>query len=553
MDNIRLLLIMALAYTGFLLWQAWQEDYAQPLAGPGGSGQEQVESRQQDKSIPDVPATAAIDQSAPPAARMGDQAATAGRLVQVTTDTFQMTLDTRGGTIVETHLRKYPVAVDSPDVKYRLLSRDPDDFFIVQSGLLGSGPAEAPTHEAVYTAQQTSYLMEDGADTLDVDLVWTSPGGVKVIKRYSFERGSHLIKLKHIVSNESGKPWQGRVYHQLQRGEPRQSGNVFMYTYTGGVAWDPEEKYQKYDFDELAAGELNKEVTGGWIAMIQHYFLAAAVPPAQEPRHFYSKGLANGRYVIGEYSQARSLAPGENHEFDASLWLGPKDQEALASIAEGLDLVVDYGWLTILAKPIYQILSWINSLVGNWGWTIIIFTLLIKLAFYKLSEASYRSMAKMRNLTPRIQALKDRYGDDKQRMQQAMMEIYKKEKINPLGGCLPILIQMPFFIALYWVLMESVELRQAPWILWIKDLSEQDPYYVLPVIMGVTMFVQQKLNPAPPDPMQEKLMMALPFVFTVMFAFFPSGLVLYWTVNNLLSIAQQWVITKRIEDKAAGR
>ena len=553
MDNIRLLLIMALAYTGFLLWQAWQEDYGQP-AGTATSpvaGQVETPGTGAEKSVPEVPSNAAVDKAVPASGTApSPKAAVSGKLIEVVTDTFRMKIDTRGGTIVETWLQKYPVSVETPDVKYRLLSRDPANFFIAQSGLLGAAGSGAPSHEALFTAEQTSYTMPDSANTLDVDLVWTSSEGVKVIKRYTFTRGSHKVLLKHIVSNASGEAWQGREYHQLQRGEPRKSGNALMYTYTGGVAWDPEDKYQKYDFEELAAGELDKEVTGGWIAMIQHYFLGAVVPPKTEPRHFYSKGLANGHYVIGEYSQAKSVAPGEQYQFDATLWLGPKDQAELAKIAEGLDLVVDYGWLTILAKPIYQILYWINSVVGNWGWTIIIFTILIKAVFFKLSEASYRSMAKMRNLTPRIQALKDRYGDDKQRLQAAMMEIYKKEKINPLGGCLPMLIQMPFFIALYWVLMESVELRQAPWILWIKDLSVKDPYYVLPVIMGITMFIQQKLNPAPPDPMQEKLMMALPFVFTVMFAFFPSGLVLYWTMNNLLSIAQQWVITRRIEEQA---
>ncbi len=553
MDNIRLLLIMALAYTGFLLWQAWQEDYGQPVGAATEQAAQQVETPRSSagQSVPEVPSNAAVDKASPaPGASPAPEAVAGGQLIEVTTDTFRMKIDTRGGTIVETWLQKYPVSVETPDVKYRLLSRDPANFFIAQSGLLGATGTDAPNHEALFTTEQTHYSMPDSAQTLDVDLVWTSPKGIKVIKRYTFTRGTHKVLLKHIVTNASGEPWQGREYHQLQRGEPQKKGNSLMYTYTGGVAWDPEDKYQKYDFEELAAGELDKEVTGGWIAMIQHYFLGAVIPPKTEPRHFYSKGLANGRYVIGEYSQAKSVAPGEQYQFDATLWLGPKDQAALAKIAEGLDLVVDYGWLTILAKPIYQILFWINSVVGNWGWTIIIFTILIKAVFFKLSETSYRSMAKMRNLTPRIQALKDRYGDDKQRLQAAMMEIYKKEKINPLGGCLPMLIQMPFFIALYWVLMESVELRQAPWILWIKDLSVKDAYYVLPVFMGITMFVQQKLNPAPPDPMQEKLMMALPFVFTIMFAFFPSGLVLYWTMNNLLSIAQQWVITKRIEEQA---
>ncbi len=551
MDNIRLFLIMALAYTGYLLWQAWQDDYG-PARVAHDTQQSAADSAGQ--SVPRVPDVAAIDGTTPGMTNTEavDGQKEKGSIVTVLTDTLKVSIDTRGGTIVEVLLMKYPVSIQQPDVKYRLMSRSPDDFFIAQNGLLGGQGMEAPNHEAVFTAAQTTYSMVEGKDELLVDLVWIGSNGVKVTKRYRFVRGSHKVELEHIVENGSSQPYPVREYRQLQRGEPKKTGSGIMMTaFVGGVAWDPEDKYQKYDFDDLKAGALDKEVTGGWIAMIQHYFLAAEIPPKTEPRHFYSKGLANGHYVIGEYTPAVNIAPGASHVFQGAIYMGPKDQDTLESIAEGLELVVDYGWLTLLAKPMYQILSWINSVVGNWGWTIIIFTILIKAVFFKLSEASYRSMAKMRNLTPRIQALKDRYGDDKQRMQQAMMEIYKKEKINPLGGCLPMLIQMPFFIALYWVLMESVELRQAPWILWIKDLSVMDPYYVLPVIMGISMFIQQKLNPAPPDPMQAKLMMALPFVFTVMFAFFPSGLVLYWVMNNILSIAQQWVITKRIEQQAS--
>jgi YidC/Oxa1 family membrane protein insertase len=551
MDNIRLFLIMALAYTGYLLWQAWQDDYVQP---PVQAVQQTVQTDNADQAVPQVPDVAGIDGATPqtPKMKAADQVVVSSKIITVTTDTLKVSIDTMGGSIVETLLMKYPVSIQQPDVKYRLMSRSPDDFFIAQNGLLGGKDVEAPNHEAIFTAAQSEYSLTEGKNELSVDLVWTGANGVKVTKRYRFTRGSHKVDLEHIVENASSAPWQVREYRQLQRGEPLQkNGNgMMMRAFVGGVAWDPEDKYQKYDFDDLKAGALNKEVTGGWIAMIQHYFLAAEIPPRTEPRHFYSKGLTNGHYVIGEYTPAVNIAPGGRHVFQGAIYMGPKDQDTLEQIAEGLELVVDYGWLTLLAKPMYEILSWINSIVGNWGWTIIIFTILIKAVFFKLSEASYRSMAKMRNLTPRIQALKDRYGDDKQRMQAAMMEIYKKEKINPLGGCLPMLIQMPFFIALYWVLMESVELRQAPWILWIKDLSIMDPYYVLPVIMGISMFIQQKLNPAPPDPMQAKLMMALPFVFTIMFAFFPSGLVLYWVMNNVLSIAQQWVITKRIDEQA---
>ena len=550
MDNIRLFLMLALAYTGFLLWQAWQEDYGQQ---PQQVTEQAANEQTVGESVPDVPTVAAVDSALPAMPELTEAKAKASgsELIKVKTDTFDITIDTRGGSLVSAFLQKYPVAIEQPEVKFQLMGTSPSDYFIAQSGLLSADKESAPSHEAIYQSKQKTYVLAEGKDTLPVDLEWTSPTGLKVTKRYIFTRGSHNIELQHVVSNNSGESWNGREYRQLQRGEPTDSGNALMYTYTGGAIYSQEEKYQKFDFDELAEGKLDVSVADGWYTMMQHYFLAAFVPPRGQTDHFYGKGLANGRYVIGGYTPAATVEPGTEHIFRGDFYVGPKVQDDLAAIAEGLDLTVDYGWLSMIAQPMYWVLSWINGMVHNWGWTIIIFTILIKLLFFKLSETSYRSMANMRKLTPRIQALKDRYGDDKQRMQQAMMEIYKTEKINPLGGCLPMLVQMPFFIALYWVLMESVELRQAPWIWWLQDLSIKDPYFILPVIMGATMFVQQKLNPAPPDPMQAKMMMMLPFVFTVMFAFFPSGLVLYWVVNNALSIAQQYVITKRIEEGSA--
>ena len=550
MDNVRLLLFMALAFIGMLLYQAWQEDYGPAAQTPVATATTSPDAPSPSPDTPQAPVRADIDADVPSAAPVTDGSAPASRLVTVQTDMFDLRIDTRGGTLVDAKLMNYPVAVDQPDVKYHLLSQRSFDYFIAQSGLLGQDQARTPTHEAVFEAAADRFEMAPDQDKLDVDLVWRSPDGLEVTKRYTFRRGTHAIDLQHLVSNASSSVWTGREYRQLQRGEPSDSGNMFMYTYTGGAIFSPEDKYQKYDFEDLGEDRLNRDVVDGWVSMIQHYFLAAIVPPRGQQQHFYGKRLANGRAVIGAYTPAMTVQPGEQAAFTGTLFVGPKLQAELEQLAEGLDLTVDYGWLVFIAKPMYWILDKINGVVGNWGWTIIIFTILIKLAFFKLSETSYRSMANMRKLTPRIQALKDRYGDDKQRMQQAMMEMYKTEKINPLGGCLPMLVQIPFFIALYWVLLESVELRQAPWILWIDDLSIKDPFFVLPLIMGVSMFVQQKLNPPPPDPMQAKILMFLPVVFTVMFAFFPSGLVLYWVVNNLLSIAQQWVITKRIEEGA---
>jgi YidC/Oxa1 family membrane protein insertase len=540
---------MALAFLGMLLYQAWQDDYG--AASRADSTAPQSTAPEVPADTPQAPQVAEIDSVLPTVeAAPAEDPSGARQFVEVVTDTLDLLIDTRGGTIVDARLVGYPVAVNRPDEKYRLLSQRPSDFFIAQSGLLGAERERTPTHEAIFSAANARYEMQPGEDSLTVELVWQSGDGLEVKKRYRFERGSHAVVLEHEVVNRSDTVWNGREYRQLQRGEPTDSGNWFMYTYTGGAIFSQEDKYQKYDFEDLGAGKLDRAVTDGWVAMIQHYFLGAIVPPRGQTQQFYGKRLPNGRAVIGAYTPALTVEPGASATFSGSLFLGPKLQAELAELAEGLDLTVDYGWLVFLAKPMFWILEQIHDLVGNWGWTIIIFTVLIKLAFYKLSETSYRSMANLRKLTPRIQALKDRYGDDKQRMQQAMMEMYKKEKINPLGGCLPMLVQIPFFIALYWVLLESVELRQAPWILWIDDLSVKDPYFVLPLIMGISMFVQQKLNPPPPDPMQAKILLMLPVVFTVMFAFFPSGLVLYWVVNNLLSIAQQWVITKRIEEGA---
>ena len=553
MDNVRLFLFMALAFLGMLIYQAWQEDYGP--ARQAEQGADKLAAQQPTTSVdtPDAPQHADIDAATPSVPGSDETAGTAdtgAKLVKVRTDMLDLVIDSRGATIVDARLVNYPVAVSKPDVKYRLLSQRPSDYFIVQSGLLGAEKARTPTHEAVFKSNQASYELADDADSLAIDFVWSSEDGLNVTKRYTFTRGTHAVRLEHIVSNDSAEPWVGREYRQLQRGQPADEGSMFMYTYTGGAVYTQEDKYQKFDFDDLADGQLDHDVQDGWVSMIQHYFLAAIVPPRGEQQHFYGKRLANGRAVIGAYTPAKTVAPGASGTFTGELFVGPKLQAELEQLAEGLDLTVDYGFLVFIAKPMYWVLEQIQGVVHNWGWTIIIFTILIKLAFFKLSETSYRSMANMRKLTPRIQALKDRYGDDKQRMQQAMMEMYKTEKINPLGGCLPMLVQIPFFIALYWVLLESVELRQAPWILWIDDLSIKDPYFVLPLIMGASMFVQQKLNPPPPDPMQAKILMFLPVVFTVMFAFFPSGLVLYWVVNNLLSIAQQWVITKRIEEGA---
>ncbi len=559
MDNLRLILVFSLVLVLLLLWQAWQEDYGPSSTTATASttnGEQTVPTTSEipkgagskESSIPDVKVTAGKqtpDVSGKPA--ITSAAKSTGDLITVKTDLFTLEVDTMGGTVKDLYLMDYPLTIDSPDEKFHLMKSDSPGLFIAQSGLIGAEKEMVPTHESRYQTKADSFTMEDGKDSLTVDLEWSHPSGVTVTKRYTFTRGSYRVRVQHIIKNGSGKDLSLREYKQLQRSPDAEGGNTFMYTYTGGAIYTPENKYEKISFEDMEEAKLNLKAQDGWVAMLQHYFLGAWVPNPGEENHFYSEVFSGKRYTIGAYTASVDIPKGGEYTFDSSLVAGPKLQNELRQIAPGLDLTVDYGWLTIIAQPIFWLLGKLHSILGNWGWSIILLTLLIKVAFYKLSETSYRSMANMRKVTPRMTALKERFGDDKQRLNQAMMELYKKEKINPLGGCLPILVQIPVFIALYWVLMESVELRQAPFMFWIQDLSVKDPYYVLPLIMGVSMFVQQKLNPTPPDPMQAKIMMALPFVFTILFLSFPAGLVLYWVVNNVLSIAQQWYITRQIE------
>jgi YidC/Oxa1 family membrane protein insertase len=545
MDNIRLFLFMGLALVLLLLYQAWMQDYG-PAPKVAQDGSATTVTAPVDGSVPS--AMPAGPDGALPGTVPGQDAPRAerGDTVRVITDTMIVEISTRGGDVRRVDLPTYPVSVDQPDKPFRLLDDGAELFHIAQSGLLAAS-GEAPNHTAQFTATQSEFLLPDGADTLVVPLTWKSPEGLEVEKRFVFKRDSFLIDVAFVVNNGTGEAVDISQYRQLQRTYPKDDGQAFIYTYTGGVIYDPEDKYQKIDFDDMADKPLSRDIDHGWAAMIQHYFLAAWIPAAEQTNRYETKLVDGSRYLL------RMISPGERIESESTatlatqLYVGPKEQARLNKIAEGLVLTVDYGWLTVIAQPIYWLMDKIHGVVGNWGWTIILLTMLIKLAFYKLSETSYRSMANMRKMQPKLTALRERYGDDKQRLQQAMMEIYKKEKINPLGGCLPILIQIPVFIALYWVLLESVELRQAPWILWIDDLSTKDRYFVLPLIMGASMFVQQKLNPPPADPMQQKIIMALPIVFTAMFLFFPSGLVLYWVVNNLLSILQQWIIIRRVE------
>jgi YidC/Oxa1 family membrane protein insertase len=475
--------------------------------------------------------------------------AVATHRVHVVTDVLDVEIDTQGGDVRRADLLKFPVSTDHPEQPFRLLD-DELRTYVAQSGILAEGGANAgPTHYAMFKAEQDEYRLSSGQDELTVTLSWQGDNGISARKTYTFRRGEYQITLKQDVANNSQAEWKGRAYQQLRHSQPGEGDTSrFVNTYLGGAWYSDKDKYQKLKFENMGKEPLKAEVKGGWVAVIQHYFVSAWIPDAQESDNYFSKQIAGSRgpeYLIGTSSSFKTAAPGATAHFESRLFVGPKLHKVLETTAPGMDLVVDYGVFTVFSKPLFLALSWLHTVIGNWGVAIIILTALIKLAFYKLSATSYKSMARMRAIQPRMVSLRERYGDDKVRMNQALMEMYKTEKINPLGGCLPIAVQIPVFIALYWVLLESVELRQAPFILWIHDLSTKDPFFVLPVLMGITMYLQQKLNPAPADPMQAKVFAIMPFVFTGMFSFSPAGLVLYWFVNNLLSIAQQWVITKR--------
>jgi len=472
-----------------------------------------------------------------------------GQRIHVITDTLDIIIDTNGGDIRDAKLLKYG-ANDDHSQPYHLMSDTGPLVYMAQNGLATQKQAKlpAPTHKSVYQTAKTSYEMT--SDTLAVPLTWTQDG-VTVTKTYTFTKGKYLVDVSYKVDNAAQEAWTGSLYSQLVRNRYNPDDNFMMYTYTGPVLYDgnAEEKYVKHAFDDLNTQPVSgRNVTGGWAAMIQQYFLTALVPSQDAQNSYFAKPLGDDRYAVGVVEPLVEVLPGQSQTMASQLFIGPESQNMLAEIAPGLELTIDYGILTFLAEPLFWLLDKIHSVVGNWGVAIILLTLMIKLVFYKLSETSYRSMARMKKFQPKLQQLKENYGDDKAIFQQKMMKLYKEEKINPLGGCLPIFIQMPVFIALYWVLLYSVEMRHAPFMLWIQDLSAQDPYYILPVIMGITMFIQQKLNPsAMMDEMQQKVMKFLPFIFTIFFLFFPAGLVLYWVVNNILSVAQQWYITKQIE------
>ncbi len=553
---------MLLAMIGLFLFLEWQKDYSAPPqlrqpTAPGvvdnGFAEPPVQAVEDLPDLPDLTETPRREPGLEPTP--AEPEIRASRRIEIVTDVLVVDLDANGGTLVDLRLKDYPVEVDRPDEPFVLLIEELPELFVAQAGLLSADQA-APNHRSRWEFDQTRYEMLDGQDHLSVPLYWRDESGIEVIATWTFHSGDYVVDLDIEVINNSQQDWRGARYVQLQRTEPDYTDAGFAFTnperfsYTGAAVFSPEDKLQKMGFGDIRSRDFQSTITGGWAAMIQHYFLAAWIPPDDQAHRYTTRYVDTNRlprYVVAGTSPQITVPSGESHLFTARLYAGPKLQNRLDEIAEGLKLTVDYRWFRILSQPLFWALDKIHVVIQHWGWSIVVLTLLIKLLFYKLTEAQFRSMGKMRKLQPRIAQLKERYGDDRQKFGQAMMEIYKKEKVNPLGGCLPILVQIPIFISLYWVLLESVELRQTAF-LWVPDLSRPDPYFILPVLNGIFMIITQRLMPtAGMDPMQRKLMMWLPVVFAFLFALFPAGLVLYWATNAGVSLAQQWYILRRLD------
>ena len=533
MDNQRLFYLLLFGFALVMLWDGWQK-YTHPVtpAAVQSASAPSAETTPQ----PSAPLASAGVDNAPAA----PSPATTAASITVETDVYKAEISALGGDLVRLELKQHR-ATDDPAHNFVLF--EGKHSYSAQTGLIGAG---LPNHRSQWQLPAAAEL-KAGENDLQVRLTAEGENGVRVAKIYVFHRGSYLIDVIHEIDNRGTAEVSTSAYFQLARDNVAPAGEGSTTgTFTGPAFYTDAEKYHKVSFEDVTKkkAKVPARAKDGWVAMVQHYFVSAWLPAGQDEREFYVRDLDKDRVAAGLILPVAALAPGAQARIAVPLFAGPQEQDKLAKLAPGFDLVVDYGWLTVIAAPIFWVLQWLNSYFGNWGWSIIVMTILIKLAFFPLSAASYKSMAKMRVLTPKMQKLKETYADDKERMNRELMDLYKKEKVNPLGGCLPIFVQIPVFIALYWVLLGTVEMRGAPWLGWITDLSVQDPYYILPLVMGVTMFVTNKLNPQPPDPMQAKIMMLMPVVFTGMFLFFPAGLVLYWTVNNLLSIAQQWQVNR---------
>jgi YidC/Oxa1 family membrane protein insertase len=544
MDTKRLVLFIIFSFSILMLWDTWQRQHAPQPATT--KAQQNI-----DGSIPQVPQQDALPGTNNTPTAVPQETSfhlQSGQRINVETDLFKADIDTMGGDLRRLELTRHRAA-DTMNKNFVLLDDQATPMltpmlYVAQTGLIGS---DLPTHKTLFTSAANTYKLQEGEDKLEVRLTWTGSNGIKVDKIYTFHRGNYVVGVTYQIHNNSTEAIAPSVYYQIVHDSDSNQGSAMMPTFTGGAYFTEADKYKKLSFKDMSKASLSKNSTDGWTGLIQHYFVSAWIPKEGLPRELYTKQLSEKIYSIGSVSALGNIAPGATLDVPAKLFAGPQTHADLKAAAPGLEYAVDYGWLTIIATPLFWVLSAIQKIVHNWGAAIILLTILIKAAFYPLSATSYRSMAHMREIAPRMQSIKEKFGDDRQKMQQAMMELYKTEKINPMGGCLPILIQIPVFIALYWVLLGSVEMRHAPFMLWIHDLSAKDPYYVLPILMGLTMIIQTRLNPTPPDPVQAKVMMAMPVVMSIFFFFFPAGLVLYWLVNNILSIAQQWYINRATE------
>jgi YidC/Oxa1 family membrane protein insertase len=557
-DIRRTLLWVVFTMSLVLIWDAWNRHSGQPsMFGPPPAASTAAGAAPTGGTPAAVPAPATVPGPAgvpaPATAAAGvpqpAAEAPASTTVTVTTDVVAATFDTRGGDLVKLELLRHR-DLNDPGRNVVLFDRSPERLYLAQSGLITATPGVTlPTHLTPMTLVSSERALADGASSLAVRFESAETGGVKLVKTFTFRRGEYPVAVSHEVVNASQQPVDAQLYLQLVRdGNPPPGESAFYFTFTGPALYTEASKFQKIDFKDIEKNKADhaKTASDGWVAMVQHYFASAWLVPGSAAREFRTAKVGDNKYSIAMVMPLGSVAPGGSAKHDAVLFAGPQEEKKLAELAPGLELVKDYGWFTVLAKPLFWLLDQLHAVIGNWGWAIVALVVLLKIAFYWLNASAYRSMGKMKAVGPRIVELKERYKDNPQQMQQEMMRIYREEKVNPLGGCLPILVQMPFFIALYWVLLSSVEMRNAPWIGWVTDLSAPDPFFILPLLMTASSLFQTWLNPTPPDPVQARLMWIMPLVFGVMFFFFPAGLVLYWLTNNILSIAQQWWINKQL-------
>lgn len=550
----RVMIIIAMLITAYLLILAWRDDYADAPAVdtvPETATSVGADIPSTSGAAGDIPVqTQPVDNDKVDNGTVTATPATDAGLITVTTDRYDIKINPEGGDIVYAALKQYDATLDS-DKPFVLLENNSNRVYVAQSGLIGQNGIDTAEGRAKYSHTANNYVMEKGQQTLSVPLTYKKDG-VTITKTFTFTQDKYPIDISYQIQNASTAAWQGQMFAQLKRDDSKDpgmsdKGALSMATYLGGAWGTPDDPYNKLKFGEFNDGELTTTSDKGWVGIVQHYFVSAWTPENFTGK-FFSRETGDD-YFIGFNSQPVNVAPNKQVTLNATLYAGPKVQSELKDVASGLNQTVDYGLLWPISKILFAILDGIHKIIGNWGWSIILLTILVKFALMWFSNKSYYSMAKMRAIAPRLAALKEEHGDDRMKMSQEMMAMYKEEKVNPMAGCLPILMQMPIFLALYWVLVESVELRHAPWILWIQDLSAMDPWFILPLLMGVSMFIQQQLNPQPADPMQAKVMKFLPIIFTAFMLFFPAGLVLYWTVNNLFSMTHQYIVNKKVEEE----